>query len=78
MALVARLSRAPEGAVTRLLDGTRTLPNKSHFRVCDYAVGAFVKQLKLKPTFEVSGLVVYNEPRLQEIRRLIAKALPRR
>ena len=64
--------------ITRLLDDTRTLPNKPQFRVCDYAVGAFVKKLKLKPSFEVSGLVVYDEARLQEIRRLTAIALPRR
>ncbi len=64
--------------VTKLLDDTRTLPNKPPFRVCDYAVGAFVKQLKLKPSFEVSGLVRYDEPRLQEIRRLTARAMPRR
>ena len=63
--------------IARLLDDARTLPNRPPFRICDYAARAFVKQLKLKPSFDVSALVVYDEPQLQEIRRLTARALPR-
>ena len=62
--------------IVMLLDDARILPNRPPFRICDYAAWAFVKQLNLKPSFEVSGLLVHDEPRLQEIRRLTARALP--
>ncbi len=47
-------------------------------RVCDLAVNAFIKRLELKVTFKHSVLQKYEVHHVDEVRRLVAKAVPDR